>query len=546
MLTLITILGFIFMLGILIAIHEFGHFIVAKMFGVRVELFSIGFLGEIFGFRWGETYYKLAWIPLGGFVKMLGEDGDLEIPYELRHRALNYKPLWQRSLIVLAGPMANLLILPLLTYFILFSTYKLEYSTVIGTILPDMPAAKAGLQPGDRIEAVEGTPTRYFRDLLRLIGHSDKTQLTLTIRRGKHLFKTSLQPKIIETKDFFGDKKTRKIIGIYGDYRKAQVGISDPHSPAYKAGLRTGDLIVAIDGRKIERWEDVLQIRRKAPLKIHRYEIQRHSKTSSPPKIQRLTFNLKALPQKKGSSFRPYDGLHSSELFVKSVEKNSPLAKAGILPNDRLIELAGKKLRSISDLALFPDKTDRFYTILFERQGKIQRRRFKLFPTIWYDRFHQKHEKITLGIRMWDPYEKGKLIPITNRLSYASRRAWERTWEVATLILRSIKKLFTREISTDNIGSPIMIYQVTKDAIERGWDIFLDRLAMISINLGLINLLPIPLLDGGHLFFFLIEGIIRHPIPRRIKESALLVGLMLLFFVLLLAIKNDLQRLFFP
>ena len=550
MAALLSVFGFIIMLGLLIFIHEFGHFLFAKMFGVRVDVFSLGFYGRIFSFRWGETRYQIGWLPLGGYVKMFGDAEVSEIPPHLRHCAFACKPLWQRALIVFAGPFANIVVLPLMALGVIYLLQGQAVSTTIGSVIPGYPAAKAGLQAGDRIDAVNGTKTRYFRDLLHLIGDIPGKHVQLRITRGKRQFDVKIIPRTIEEDDAFGSKKKRGIIGITADFRTPTVGISDPKSPAYRAGLRTWDRIIAVNGTPIRRWEELVRFRQSHPKGPHKYTVQRTLRIHNPAlrfrhpmKPHTIVVHPATRLTSKGKAVY-WDGIHSSELFVKSVRTGTPLAKAGIQVGDRLLKLGGKTLQIASDLGSLPNKKDAKYTIVYERKGKITRRSFTLFEVTFVDPLKQRHKRTLLGIQLGMPYERGVKIPITSPVSFAFRRAAQDTWFFSGLLVRVIKKLFTQEISSDNIGGPIMIFQIAQEAVKSGWEIFLRHLALISINLGIVNLLPIPLLDGGHLLFFLIEGVIRRPVPPKIKESAFLLGLIFLLFLFLLAIKNDLQRLF--
>jgi len=556
MVVLSSIFGFIVMLGVLIFIHEFGHFIIAKLCGVRVEVFSLGFAGKLFGFRWGETYYQIGWLPLGGYVRMLGEHTGASIPKELENRSFSHKPLWQRTLIVLAGPLANIIVLPIAALGLIYATYSTELSTVIGTVVPGRPAAMIGLRPGDRIDKVDGQKTRYFRDLLYSIGQTKKKEITIEITREGKKKSFKVQPTPYTHKDALGSPVTRKLIGITADYRTTEIGISDPNSPAYKAGLRTWDQILEVNGKKIKRWEELVRYRLKHPKGPHKYTFRRPIKYRSPtmhaygwlPK-RTVTVHPVAVPQKAGKKApntpTHYDGLRSSELFVEQVRPGTPLAKIGLQPGDRIIKMAGRTLKVQSDLQMLPRKKEKTYTISFVRDGVTYNKKFFLFQTIWVDPLKQKHKRTLLGFRLSQPYARGEKIGVKDRLGYAIHRASVETYEITQLMIRALKKLFTREISTSNIGGPIMIFQIAQQAVESGWEVFLRHMALISINLGLLNLLPIPILDGGHLVFFLIEAIIRRPVPPRVKESAFIVGLALLLMLMMLAFKNDIQRIFF-
>jgi regulator of sigma E protease len=545
---ILSVFGFILMLGLLILIHELGHFIAAKLFGVKVQVFSIGFVGSIFSFRLGETLYRLGWIPLGGYVKMQGDADDAPTyDPDLQKRSFTYKPLWQRAIIILAGPMANLLILPIVAFTMIYMTKSTDISTVVGMVLPEYPADKAGLLPDDRIISIDGKPVRYFRDLVKIIEKAPNKTLQLEIERESHTIKVPVTPQLQIRKDLLNSEQKRGIIGVYPNFRTAEIGISDPKSPAHIAGLRTWDQIVAINDKQITRLEQIAVYIEQHPARSYRLKFRRLAlyngttmlwQTSLPP--QEVTI----LPQKqqRGDKVIYYTGIESSELYVRTVHPGTPLAKAGVQIGDRLIEIAGQPIRSAADLSSLPQKADQTYTISFMRDGQTLHRKFELFAMTWIDPLHHAHRRVILGIELSTPYSAGQTTPINNRLSYSLSRAIDSTLMLTSLITRSIFKLFTRELPADSIGGPIMIFQIAQQAVKSGWETFFTHLILISINLGLINLLPIPVLDGGHLMFFLIEAIIRRPVPPRIKHWALIAGLVLLLFLVIFALKNDIQR----
>lgn len=534
------------MLGVLVFIHEFGHFIVAKWFGVRVEVFSIGFVGSIVSFRWGETEYRIGWLPLGGYVRMFGDGDTSRIPEELKKRAFAFKPLWQRTLIILAGPLANLFVLPILALVVVHGAQKNELSTVIGTIMPRRPAERAGLRPGDRILSVNGVSTRYFRDLLDTIGSAPNSKLRLQIQRGQKTFTVHLKPQMHTQYDFLGTPQKRGLIGIIAAYRSTEIGLSNPSSPLYRAGLRTWDKIVAVDGVAVKRWGELLRALNRKPEVAKRIRFQRrvlfqnewfeHDQWIAPQEV-----SVRARRKQNGQ----YDwGIHSAELFVRSIRPGTPLAKIGIQPGDRILSLAGRRLLVYSDFMSVPRQKTKKYPIIFERNGHIVKKTFKLEPVVWMDSFNQRHTRIMLGATLTAPYERGDVLSIRHRFRYALKRAIQDTWRLNGLIFRAIGQLFSGKVKTDTIGGPIMLYQIAKKAVKSGWEVFLRHMTLISINLGLINLLPIPVLDGGHLMFFLFEGVTRKPVPPRIRHWFLLVGFVFLLMMMFLAFRNDITRFF--
>ena len=243
------------LLGVLILVHELGHFIFARLFDVKVLRFSLGFGPRLFGFTHRETEYRLSLVPLGGYVRLLGEDPGEPIPPIDRPRALAAKPLWQRYTVVVAGPLFNML-LPLLIYFVHYAGQRTLLPPTIGTVLPDLPAATAGLLPGDRVETVDGRRVRYWEELERVISSSAGKTLRFAIRRGPDAEERDVTPIDLER---LGPMRAREHVGWIGvspRFHLPEIGVLDPASPAAQAGLKTFDFITAVGGVQVGTWTE--------------------------------------------------------------------------------------------------------------------------------------------------------------------------------------------------------------------------------------------------------------------------------------------------
>jgi regulator of sigma E protease len=254
-----TIVYFIILIGVLIFVHELGHFLFAKLFDVKVLRFSLGFGPRAGGFRRGETDYVVAWVPLGGYVKMLGEDPKDEIKPEDQGRAFNQKPLWQRYIIVLAGPAFNL-IFPIFIYFVFFAAQTHMTPSVVGKVFPGQPAEEAGLRPGDRVVTIDGNPVRYWEDLQGLISDHAGEPLRFTVERDGQSFERYITPREQVTRNRLDMEERVGRIGVSPRFELAQVGISNPTSPAARAGLRTGDIITSANGVRVDRWSQLQKL----------------------------------------------------------------------------------------------------------------------------------------------------------------------------------------------------------------------------------------------------------------------------------------------
>lgn len=342
--------GFIILLGVLIFVHEFGHFIIAKLAGVKVLKFSLGFPPSLIKRKWGETEYMLSWIPLGGYVKLLGEDPEQEeeVAPEEKHRAFTSKSLFARSAIILAGPLSNYLLA-----FVLISVgYMAGWPVLVsevGKVIEGTPAMEAGLKTGDKITAINGEKVWRWDDMRSIIEQNAGKQVTLNVERGDKELQIPVTPSLSEQKDVFGE----------------------------------------------------------------------------------------------------------------------PTGKIGVSPSGTSAKLG--VLESISEGAYF-------------------------------------------------------------------------TWYLTKLVGITLAKLVKGEISAKALSGPITIAQASGESLKAGFFNFVFLLSYISINLAIINLLPIPILDGGHLFFFIIEAVIRRPVTGKIREYATQVGLVFIVFLMVLVFYNDISR----
>jgi regulator of sigma E protease len=354
---MVTAIATITVLGVLIFVHELGHFLMAKLFGVRVDAFSLGFPPKLLHKKIGDTDYRLSVIPLGGYVKLFGENPGDEVPPELEPVSFSHHPLWHRFLIVMAGPTFNL-IFAVVALSLVFTFSGIPYLTTnIGGVKPGSPAAQAGLEKGDQILSVDGQKVSRWEDLSQKIRGIGEHPLTLSVKRGAKVFQLQVTPEVMETTDIFGAKVSAVIIGV-------------------SSGDQLGTEYVG-----------------------------------------------------------PFRALE---------------------------------------------------------QGVV----------------------------------------------YTGRLTW--------LTIESLYKLVARQVPLKSLGGPILIAQVAGRQAEMGVTYLIQFMAALSVNLFLLNLLPIPVLDGGHLFFFALEAIRGKPVEIKHREMAQGLGLMLILALMLLVFYQDILRLVQP
>lgn len=537
------IIYFLLLVGPLIFVHELGHFIFAKAFKVKVLKFSLGFGARIFGFKWGETEYQITWFPLGGFVKMLGEDPKDYISEDDHKRAFSNQPAWKKSLIVFAGP-AMSLIFPLFIYFGAFLSIDQIMPSTVGVVLPDSPAEKAGLIPGDKILEVNGRKVYGFDDLLNEVNPNPGKQLTFLIERNKKRITKNITPRLGKNYYPFDIVEEVGQIGIISAFPSPIIGIEDENSPAYKAGLRTSDKIIALNNKEIKNWYSFEQLLSTlTPDKNIKIVVLRPKKLS----ITTGDFNFynpeefNFMPQVVNGKI--YTGIESGEMYISYVKTGSPSEKAGIKAGDKIIEWNDKKILSWDILeSSRRGEPNKFHKIKVSRNGQILAFKIKQNLKKRVDEYGQELQYYELGIKNFMTYEPPELVKNPNRIVRAITSAWSSVVEVTRFMFLGFYLLLSGKVSLNTMGGPLMIFDLAGSAGREGTFSFLWMMALISLNLGILNLFPIPLLDGGHLFIFLIEAIRRKPLSLKSREVVSMIGLVFLISLMILVFSNDIQR----
>jgi len=533
------------LLGVLVFVHEFGHFLVAKALNVKVLKFSIGFGPRIFGFQKGETEYRVAWLPLGGYVKMAGELPGEELPPEESKRGFLAQAPWKRMLIVAAGPGFNL-IFPILLYFIVGLGVHERISTRIGSVEPGLPAAEAGLRPGDYVRAVDGEPVRTFDELKSQLQPRYGRPVALLVERDGNRFVADVTPaKNVETNPI--ETVSRGMIGISPISRPPILGVPSG-SVAAGAGLRTFDRVLQLNGEPVKDEPAFAAAVAKASGRIE-LKVERFDAIELPgAAVQVPAIKTASLQKQPGESYAAL-GAESADLYVASVVPGSAAERAGIKPSDRLLSLDGKPLKSFLTLVLALNELgDKPFTLAWrsgsqEKVAPLRQTKLELKD----DELGQGGEALDLGVRPSSINTAEQLGVEKVKVRYGVREALVTSLRIVPEIIKKtaqvIGHLITGKVPFKSVGGPIMLYQIASKSAEEGLDSFLNAMAVISINLGLMNLLPIPILDGFQLFAAAWEGVRRRPIPMRAREIANMVGLAMLLLLMAMVFKNDIMRL---
>lgn len=527
---------FLLLIGPLIFFHELGHFLVAKWAGVRVLRFSLGFGPKLLSFKRGETEYMISAVPLGGYVKMWGDDPSATLAPEEQKGSFLHQPLWRRSAIVAAGPAFNLLLAAVL-YTVFFMIGTPDLPTTLGLVMSGEVADKVGLKPGDEIVAVEGKRVTYWSELQKAIQERPGLPTRITTQRGD----MTLTPKAVEERDELGQKVVHGKVGISTYYLAPLVDVPDPQSPAARAGVQVGDEVVAVGDKRVASWFELRQAMLEAPADVE-LRVKR-GEQELPIRLTRVAHegpladaHLRVDPRGL------YSGITSYDVRVAKVAVDSPAAKLGLQVGDRLVAVDGKAITAWRfDLAAFNSVDARKeFAITYARGLEIMTATLKAEPREMIDEDMKQKQKVFVFGAENDPNTMRQVDKLhTYSAAGAIVAGFEKTWEMSALTLRGLGLMFTGKISVQNVGGPVMLFVVAEKSAARGWGMFFSIMALISINLGLMNLLPVPVLDGGHLLFFAAEGISRRPIPMRVREYAQVFGLVLLLLLMALALFND-------
>ncbi len=543
-----SIVGVVVLLGGLIFFHELGHYLVAKLFGVRVEVFSLGFGKKLIRRRIGETEYCLSLVPLGGYVKLMGDDPYRAVPASEAERAFSTQKLYKRFLIVAAGPIANFL-LAVVLFIIIFWVGQPMRATKIGTVVVASPAWEAGLRPGDRITKIDSTPLTFWSDLEDGLKTRTGQKVDLSVDRSGTQLIVPLNVGLTRSRNVYGeDEEVGGIKGISPYPLQPMVGISDPASPAFSAGLRTGDVITKVDSREVTVWEEMRDALvsnwvAKKPVTI---TVKRGLGTSDKP--EEKSFSL-VYPTKPASSTSDLTalGLHPSELFVFKVTPNSPAEKGGLQPGDRIVKVGDSPIfnfETIVDEVQAAGDKGRPLIFTLEREGKSVLLDLKPIETSQEDPITRETKKrFMVGFVPQTALTESEMVKFQIRepLKLVGHAISE-TVKVAERMVVSLAKLVTGSVSVKNLGGPVLIASIAGKSLDAGIVPFLQTMALISINLFLLNLFPIPVLDGGHLLFFTLEAIKGKPVSIRTMEIANQLGLVLILMLVALTFFNDISR----
>lgn len=536
------IVPFVILISLTVFVHELGHFLVARYFGVRVEVFSIGVGKKIWKRRRGDTEYAISMLPIGGYVKMFGDELGVDVDPEQKQFSFVHKPVLQRIGVVLAGPIMNL-IFAIILFVGIAMVGEDQKAPVVGDISESTLAYQIGFRSGDTILAVQEQSIRTWSEFQEYLTDSIGKEISIKVNHregGEATLK--ITPQSIPDTGLLSISDTMgSVPGLTNLASEPGIGVAKSDSWAYRMGLRTGDFISKINGREVKYWreaEDHL-FQQSVPFKV---TVVREVKDE---KFEPTDIEITEKPE--GRKFADL-GIEKGELFLARVMPGTPADKAGLKSGDKLLEIQGQAVTDwdvVQKTVKNYKKTDGGVKIKVDRSGELID--FSIEPEMTSTTSSQglREDRFTIGIVPW----LFPSIPEMTRVQYglslsAFKRGLERTWEVTAMTVVSFIKLFKAEISPKNISGIISIGQAASETFKMGLSQFFSMMGIISINLFILNLLPIPVLDGGHMVFYTIELIKGSPLSLKKIEMAQRFGIVVLMSLMVFALFNDFSRFF--
>lgn len=570
------IIAGLILLAVLIVVHEFGHFIVAKLMGVRVLTFSVGFGPRLFGWKHGDTDYRVSAIPLGGYVSMYGDQLTEEIPESEKKFSFLHQPVWRKSLIAFAGPLFNFILPVFLFFFVFLGTEKVP-EPVVGTVLAGQSAAQGGMQSGDRIKSIDSQPVESFQEVVTLISASPEKSLNIVVQRrnGEEALLAVTPAKEPDPNPLANGGYVGRI-GVLPMTLDAYVAVSKD-SPAYLSGLRTFDRVTEINGVKIASADELMHQMAQSKDAPWMFSITRKNSTledisqvitvnnsGRAARIRKIAFDRYAVNNDELESKLLKDyiaktehllgslaasainsrGISIADGVIESVHEGSPAATLKLKKGDRIVSVNGAAVEdTLSIQKTLSQNPDEIKVVGVQSENVNSVLVFRM-QVVKAEKHGEGPRPKELGQVFFLPYTDGPTFERHVGPGAALVRAFNKTIELIVMTLQSLWLLVSFQVSSSQVGGPIAIFGVAGQAAEAGAAVYVFVMALISVNLGLLNLLPIPVLDGGHLLMFGIEALQRKPLSVKTRIFATKIGMSLMLALMGLAIFNDLVRVF--
>lgn len=549
------IVAFIFLVGIVVFVHELGHYVVGRAMGIEVLEFSLGFGPRAFGFKRGNTDYRVSWLPLGGYVRFYGSDLGEEIPPEKKEKSIVSAKLYKRVLTSFAGPFSNFL----LSIFIMTVLHNvgIPQAAPIITVTPDSVAESAGMKTGDKILSINDKKIESWRDLNKNIAPFAGKELRIEMERDGQPVNATVIPQTADTESPYGESVKTGRIGVT-QFMQTPTVIVQSGSVAENLGFKTGDTIESINDKKVRYFHQLtyelehpgdlqIKVKRKPVSSVNDLKKNEGQEMTLLVPANRKEFVVWSTDQTVGQ----FEVLNRGDARSKALDA---WRQCGLSPGDTIVRLDKTPVSHVIQVFTWLEKVQKSLKpqgALIVNVGVVsldgtskslschiparETRDPLNRPIVIADvpiRF------VTSGV----PVEQ--ILKKSDNIVQSFSDGFNSSWEQVEGISLGIKKLFTGSIPLASLGGPIAIARVAGDAAEGGLIVFFLTVSLMSINIGLFNLLPLPALDGGTLLLQGVEAAYGKPLPQKVQENVQRVGVLIIITLIVLVFYNDILRLF--
>lgn len=548
------VVSVVILLGVLVFVHEAGHFLVGKAFGIAVESFSIGFGPQLISLRRKETVYRIGILPLGGYVKFYGSTRSEPVPEHIKGREFYKASLIGRIATVSAGPLANfILAIGIFTGLVMYGIQSPP--AVVGQVMAGSPAENAGLEFGDRVTRIDGEEIRSWKDLSRAIESLPGESIAIEVDRNGVQVPLTIVPDTVDDSEL-GKQKGR--IGISPLMVPNTITITDLDGPAGAAGWVTGMRVISAqldrsEPVEIRYWPELSKIIDKAKIdpsiqtlilkavkdekKIGEGEKKKGASVSEP-----LVLSI-PVDKLRGVGMEAALGFTDSQLTIEALTDKAKGLSFDLKPGDHIESWNGKEFSQLVELGqVLADYAKATASVSIIRDGLPVQKELALAP-VELQKAEGKVTRYSLPVSFLGALEKPELV--TEQYSNPFKAlvyGFNETSYAIEMIAVSVAGLFTGQMPLNALGGPIAIAKVASDSAKLGLQTFLFSMAWLSVNLGLLNLFPIPVLDGGQLVLLFAEGVKRRPISEVVVENYQKIGFVMVLALIIMATYNDLGR----
>lgn len=564
-----TIVAFIILISIIIFVHELGHFIAGRIFKIQVEEFSIGFGPVAYSFKKGPTVYRINWLPLGGYVRFYGADIEENIPIQNQNLSLKHAKVYKRALIAFAGPFANFA----LSFFIMGGLvwYGIPAQPTVISVIPNSVAEKSGLRSGDKIISINNENMENWSDLAKKIRDSANKKLAFVVQRDEKNISLSIVPANISSETIYGTREKSGKIGITPFF--SQGNIVPTYGDFFSIiGITSKDKIISINGQQINYYYEIFPSLEKATgansdftiaEKIRSGQLKKNNLViDTEGRTIIVDFNSTSLKKwakenrKKDLwvKITPSSDLTLKEFAKKDVNLKSVEAwqNCGFKPGFTIKSI--NELKNITDITQvysFFESIERNATAkniamqVNDDKGHVLDLTCLIPPTKKMDSLNREQNIIEFPFIFQTSQVAMKSVYITaNSFFDGVEKSFHYLLGQMTLIYKGLKMLFSGSIPLSNLGGPIAVASIAGDAAKAGFMTFFLTMSLISVNIGMVNLLPLPALDGGTLLLLLVESFYGKPLPEPVQVGVQRAGIFVILFLFILVFYNDILRLF--